>query len=278
MKTRVPVLLFLTTVVTTLGAGAMLAGADPFADPAALLEGAPFAAALLLILGAHESAHFLMSRRHGVRSSLPLFLPAPTLAGTFGAVIRIESPIPDRRSLLEIGLAGPLAGFLVALPLGVAGLRLSHAAVPAAGVVSHGEAGIGLGASLVFALLERVVLGPLPDQASLVLHPVAFAAWIGFFVTAINLLPVGQLDGGHVLYALAGRRQESISRAVVIALAPLGFLWWGWFLWGGLLLVMGLRHPPVVVETSPLGPRERLLGAVGAVLLVLTFVPAPFPT
>ena len=228
-------------------------GADPFADPAALVEGVPFSAALLLILGAHESSHYLLSRRHGVRASLPLFIPAPTLAGTFGAVIRIESPIPDRRSLLEIGLAGPLAGFLVALPLAVAGLRLSHVAVRATAPRPGRGEGLGLGASLVFSLLERVVLGPLPEQASLVLHPVAFAAWIGFFVTAINLLPVGQLDGGHVLYALAGRRQEGISRAAVLALAPLGFLWWGWFLWGGMLLLLGLRHPPVLAEDSPLG-------------------------
>lgn len=275
MRKLTPFLLFLATVVTTLGAGAMLAGADPFADPAALVEGAPFSAALLLILGAHESSHYLLSRRHGVRASLPLFIPAPTLAGTFGAVIRIESPIPDRRSLLEIGLAGPLAGFLVALPLAVAGLRLSHVAAADGAATGAGE-GLGLGASLVFSLLERVVLGPLPEQASLVLHPVAFAAWIGFFVTAINLLPVGQLDGGHVLYALAGRRQEGISRAAVLALAPLGFLWWGWFLWGGMLLLLGLRHPPVLAEDSPLGARERALGAVGAALLALTFSPAPF--
>ena len=276
LKARLPALLFFATVLTTLAAGAVLAGADPFAEPAALLEGAPFSVALLLILGAHECAHYLTSRRHGVRSTLPLFIPAPTLAGTFGAVIRIESPIPDRRSLLEIGLAGPLAGFLVALPLAVAGLRLSHV-VPHGPAASEGAGGgLALGTSLVFSLLERLVHGPLADQTTLVLHPVAFAAWIGFFVTAINLLPVGQLDGGHVLYALAGRRQEGISRAALLALAPLGFLWSGWFLWGGMLLLMGPRHPPVLSEISPLGRREKALGALGAALLVLTFAPAPF--
>jgi len=256
----------------------MMAGADPFADPAALLEGIPFSAALLLILLAHEFSHYITSHRHGVRASLPMFIPAPTLAGTFGAVIRIESPIPDRRSLLEIGIAGPLAGFLVALPLAVTGLKLSYVAIhsAAAATGSAGGIGIGLGNSLLFSLLERLVLGPLPLNASLVLHPVAFAAWIGFFVTAINLLPVGQLDGGHVLYALAGRRQEGISRAVVLVLAPLGFLWWGWFLWGGMLLLMGLRHPPVLEEESPLGKREKILGVIAAVLLVLTLAPAPF--
>jgi membrane-associated protease RseP (regulator of RpoE activity) len=276
MRWRTPLLLFLGTVVTTLGAGALMAGADPFADPAALLEGVPFSASLLLILGAHEFSHYVTSRRHGVRATLPLFIPAPTIAGTFGAVIRIESPIPDRRSLLEIGIAGPLAGFLVAVPIAVAGLRLSHVAAHVAGPAGGGAGTLGLGDSLVFALLERLVVGGVPPDASLVLHPVAFAAWIGFFVTAINLLPVGQLDGGHVLYALAGRRQEGISRAVVLLLAPLGFLWWGWFLWGGMLLLMGLRHPPVLAQESPLGGREKLLGLLAAVLLALTLAPAAF--
>ena len=280
VKRRIPVILFLATVVTTLGAGAMMAGADPFADPAALLEGVPFSAALLVILLAHEFSHYLISHRHGVQASLPMFIPAPSLVGTFGAVIRIESPIPDRRSLLEIGIAGPLAGFLVALPIAVVGLKLSHVAVhpasTAAGAGGGGDMGIGLGSSLLFTLLERLVLGPLPQNASLVLHPVAFAAWIGLFVTAINLLPVGQLDGGHVLYALAGKRQEGISRVVVLALAPLGFLWWGWFLWGGVLLLIGLRHPPVLAEGSRVGMREHVLGAIAAALLLLTLAPVPF--
>lgn len=278
MKRRAPILLFLATVVTTLGAGSMIAGADPFADPAALLEGIPFSASLLAILLAHEFSHYVISHQHGVRASLPLFIPGPPLAGTFGAIIRIESPIPDRRSLLEIGVAGPLAGFLVALPLAVAGLKLSHVVhhAAAASAGSDGGVGIGLGDSLIFTLLERLVLGQLPHDASLLLHPVAFAAWIGFFVTAINLLPVGQLDGGHVLYALAGRRQEGISRVAVLALAPLGFLWWGWFLWGGMLLLIGLRHPPVLREASPLGAREKAFGAVAVALLVLTLAPAPF--
>jgi membrane-associated protease RseP (regulator of RpoE activity) len=256
----------------------MLAGADPFADPAALLEGVPFSFSLLLILLAHEFSHYFTSRRHGVRASPPLFIPGPPLAGTFGALIRLESPIPDRRSLLEIGVAGPLAGFLVALPLAVVGLNLSHVAVRAAAAVepTGGGVGIGLGGSLLFALLERLVLGNLPPEAALVLHPVAFAAWIGCFVTAINLLPVGQLDGGHVLYALAGPRQVGISRAALLVLAPLGFLWWGWFLWGGLLLLLGPRHPPVLAETSPLGARERSLGVLAGLLLVLTLAPAPF--
>jgi len=249
----------------------VLAGADPFAGPAALVAGVPFALTLLVILGCHEFSHYLMSRRHGVRSSLPMFIPAPTIAGTFGAVIRITSPIPDRRALLEIGIAGPLGGFLAAIPLGLVGLSLSS-------VVAGGAAagGLELGDSLGFRLLERVAIGPLPPDAQVLLHPMAFAAWIGLFVTALNLLPIGQLDGGHVLYAVLGRRQPGVSRAVVLALAGLGFLWWGWFLWGGMTLLLGIAHPPVIREDRPLGRGGRWLGLAGAALLALTFSPVPF--
>jgi membrane-associated protease RseP (regulator of RpoE activity) len=273
MKRYLPLFLFAATVVTTLGAGSIMAGADPFADPSVLLEGLPFAASLLVILGAHEFSHYLTSRRHGIQSTLPMFIPAPSLAGTFGAIIRIKSPIPDRRALLELGISGPLGGFLVALPLAIAGLRLSRVETR---VGAAGGAGLSLGDSLLFKLLSRVVLGPLPEGAQLILHPVAFAAWIGFFVTSINLLPIGQLDGGHVLYAVAGERQERISRAVVLLLAPLGFFWWGWFLWGAVLLLMGLAHPPVVSDAVPLDRGHRVLAWVGALLLALTFTPAPF--
>lgn len=273
---RAPLPLFLATVLTTLGAGSLLAGANPFADPAALVEGVPFAASLLAILGAHELSHYLTSRRHGVRATLPLFIPAPSLVGTFGAVIRIKSPIPDRRALLEIGVSGPLGGFLVAVPLAVAGLGLSRVETGLAVGAGEGGLGIVLGDSLVFKALVRAVLGPLPQDAALLLHPIAFAAWIGFFVTSINLLPVGQLDGGHIAHALLGRRQEWLSRAVVVLLAPLGLLWWGWLLWCGLLLLLGLRHPPVLFADPPLDRKRRIFAAVGALLLALTFTPAPF--
>jgi len=263
MRRRLPLLLFLATLATTLGAGAVLAGSELLADPAALLEGVPFALPLLVILGSHEASHYLMSRRHGVRATLPVFIPAPTIAGTFGAVIRITSPIPDRRALLEIGIAGPLGGFLAALPVAVAGLGLSRVVPAGAGAPPLFE----LGDCLAFRALERLVLGPLPDGASVLLHPMAFAAWIGLFVTAINLLPVGQLDGGHVLYAALGRRQPAISRAVLMLLAGLGFLWWGWFLWGGMALLLGIAHPPVVREEPGLARGGRLLALAGAALL-----------
>lgn len=274
MGGRLSALLFTATVLTTTLAGSWLAGADPFSEPLGIFKGAPFAAALLAILGAHEMAHYLTARRYGVRATWPFFIPAPIPpVGTFGALIRIKSVIPDRRALIEIGSAGPLAGFLVALPMAIGGLLASHVEVPEPG----GEgAGIYLGTSLIFRLLEEVVLGRLPENAALILNPVAFAAWFGFFVTAMNLLPIGQLDGGHVLYALFGGRRKSLGRLFLLLLIPLGFFWPGWLFWGGLMCVIGFRHPPVLREDIPLGARQKVIGLLAAVVLTLTFLPAPF--
>jgi len=270
---RTAALFFLATFLTTSLAGSWLAGADPFTDPVSILEGLPFAASLLAILGAHEMGHFITSRRHGVKATWPLFIPAPTPVGTFGALIRIKSAIPDRRALIRIGAAGPLAGFAVAVPLTVVGLALSRveAADPTAPA-----GGVYLGSCLVFRLLELLVLGDLGDGSVLLLHPVGIAAWFGFFVTAMNLIPIGQLDGGHILYALAGRRQGRASQVLLLALVPLGFLWPGWFLWGGLLAFMGYRHPPVLFEMRPLPARERILGFLSLAVLIVTFMPLPF--
>jgi len=276
MRRRLSGLLFVTTLLTTMFAGSWLAGADPFSSPLGLLMGLPFAASLLAILGAHEVAHYLTSRRYGVKATWPLFIPAPfPPVGTFGALIKIKSIIPDRRVLLEIGVSGPLAGFLVALPLAAVGLAASRveiveAAGPGSGEIFH------LGTSLVFLFMEKAVLGPLPENAHLYLHPVAFAAWFGFFVTAMNLIPIGQLDGGHVLYALFGRRQRAAARLLLFLFIPLGFVWPGWLFWGALMCFIGLGHPPLLDEAAPLGRRQKILGWIAAAILVLTFTPAPF--
>ena len=272
MTGRLPLLLFAATVLTTTIAGSWLAGADVTTDPLALLKGLPFSASLLGILGAHECAHYLASRRHGVKATLPLFIPAPLPpVGTFGAIIRIKSRIPDRGALLEIGAAGPLAGFAVAVPLAMIGLKLSELVpfTPSGGA----EAGFSLGSSLVFLLLEKAVLGERPENVALILHPVAFAAWFGFFVTAMNLLPIGQLDGGHVLHALLRRGRKGLTS---LLLFPLGFFWPGWLFWGGLMCILGFRHPPVVSEATPLGRRQKVLGLLAAAVLALTFTPVPF--
>jgi membrane-associated protease RseP (regulator of RpoE activity) len=271
VRRRLSFLLFVITLLTTMIAGSLTAGADLLGDPFALLEGIPFAASLMGILGVHELGHFIASRRHRVRATLPLFIPGIWPFGTFGALIKIKSLIPDRRVLLDIGVAGPLSGFLAALPIAVIGLVHSRVET---GAASPGAA-ISFGSPLIFVALENLVVGPRPADASLFLHPVAFAAWIGFFVTGLNLLPVGQLDGGHILYALFGRRQVAFARALLLVFIPLGFFWPGWFFWGALMCFIGYRHPPVLREEIPLDGKRKALGFVAAAILVLTFMPVP---
>ncbi len=266
-------LLFLLTVLTTLFAGAFHAGQNPFAHPLALLAGAPFAFSLLAILGSHEMGHYLLARYHGVRATLPYFIPFPhPLIGTLGAVIRIRSPIPSRNALLDIGAAGPFAGILVALPLTMLGIHWSQV-VP---LYEVSEAALHLGEPLLFRILVWLVKGPLPPDTTLFLHPVAFAGWLGFFVTALNLLPSGQLDGGHIAYALFGPLHRIISRVTFVVLLLLGFLWLGWWTWA-LLILFFIRfdHPAPLNQVSELDRRRRWLGYLAILLFVLTFVPVP---
>src|SRR5262245_34458516 len=205
------VLLLLVTAITTTVAGAYWEGLDPLADPRLIVRGIPFSATLIAILLVHESGHYLMCVRHRVSASLPYFLPAPPQIfplGTFGAFIRIRSRFPDRRALFDIGAAGPWAGFVVALLATIFGL--AHSSVLAAPPEKHI---LELGDSLLTALLTRLVLHA--DPATVLLHPVAFAGWFGLFVTSVNLLPVGQLDGGHVLYAAAGRANRVVPAILI---------------------------------------------------------------
>src|SRR5690348_12636595 len=211
-------LLLALAALTTTVAGAYWEGLDPLAHPALLLRGLPFSATLITILLVHESGHYLMCMRHRIDASLPYFLPAPPNIfplGTFGAFIRIRSRFPDRRALFDIGAAGPWAGFVVAVAATAVGLRLSTvlAAPPS-------EHTLELGDSLLTTLLTRIVLGTDPD--TVMLHPVAFAGWVGLFVTSLNLLPVGQLDGGHVLYAVVGRRTRLLPALLLATLLWLG--------------------------------------------------------
>ncbi|MFQ5585402.1 MAG: site-2 protease family protein, partial [Thermodesulfobacteriota bacterium] len=195
-----PASLFAATVVTTLASGALQQGLDIFHNPSTILQGYPFSIAIIAILGTHELGHFFASKRHRVVTTVPYFIPGPPLppmVGTFGAVIRIKSPIVHRTALIDIGAAGPIAGFIVSIAVTVWGLALSPV-LPA----PSGEGHIIFGSSLIFHALSFLVLGPIPAGYDIFLHPVAFAGWIGFFITCMNLLPIGQLDGGHVLYAL----------------------------------------------------------------------------
>ncbi len=245
-----------------------------------------FAAPLLAILGLHELAHYLVARHHHVEASLPYFLPVPPpylIFGTFGAFISLREPIPSRKILFDIGAAGPLAGFAVAIPVTVAGMFLSlHAPVlpltncgPTILGVNYGDLLIGLPAVYYFLALF------VPHAAQIVsLHPLALAGWVGLLVTSINLLPAGQLDGGHVFAALFGTRARFVSYAAVVFLALVGILtlYLGWLLFAALIILLGVRHPPPLDDVSRLGTRRQLLGALVAVVLVVGFVLVPIST
>ena len=241
-------------------------------QPGRLLTGIPFSASLMAILLVHELGHFLYCERYGVNATLPFFIPAPTLIGTMGAFIRIKSRIHSRKELFDIGVAGPIAGFVVALPLLILGLLLSKPMAPVVGRES-----IDVGFPLVFHIARWILIpasGNTVPLTRLALHPVAVAAWVGMFATALNLLPGGQLDGGHIIYSVAPRAHKWVTRVTVGALALLSSMWIGWLVWAAILGVTGWRHPAVPVWPD-LGAARRRLAIVPVALLVLTIVPAP---
>jgi membrane-associated protease RseP (regulator of RpoE activity) len=272
---RGPVLnifLFAATFLTTSMASALNQGVDFISNPGDIRAGFPFAVTLMTILLFHECGHYFLARVHRVDATLPYFIPAPPLLiGTFGAFIRMRSLPPNRRALFDIGAAGPWAGFVIAVPAVIFGLQISEVRP-----LEPMEGGLVLGDSLLFAALIRMVLGVGADEATILLHPVALAGWFGLLVTCLNLLPVGQLDGGHVAYAVFGRRHRWISLAVLTTLVVLGVGgWWGWLFWAFMLLVLGIGHPRPWDPHTPLD-RPRLVGAaLTLAILVLTFMPEP---
>lgn len=273
---RIPLIhlvLFAATLFTTSLAGAFQAGVDPLTDPKTLLLGLPFALTLLSILLSHEMGHYVLARYHGVRASLPYFIPGPPLLiGTFGAFIRMKSSPANRRALFDVGAAGPWAGALLAVPAVIVGLSLSEVRP----LNPFDEGGIILGDSFLFSALTRLILGVSADDVSIVLHPIALAGWFGLFVTFLNLLPVGQLDGGHIAYSLFGRAHRWISRIALVGILFLGFQGWeGWFFWVAMLALLGLDHPPTLDLTSPLDPRRRFYAWSTVGLFALTFIPVP---
>lgn len=268
-------LLLVGTLATTMALGAVMSGSDwPFA-------GWSYAVAVMLVLGSHELGHYLAARAHNLDVTLPLFIPDFTILlsgtgvgwspfGTFGALIKMRSLIPTRRALVDVGALGPLAGIVVSAVVAAVGLRLP-APAPAGPETSY----LLLGDPLLFKGMALLVGATGEEQ---VLHPVAFAGWVGMFVTALNLLPIAQLDGGHIAYALFGHRQRYVSAAALLTLAGLGLVWPGWFLFGlvGLALNRGrLAHPPLVVEGGRLSAERVLMGAAALVGLVVCFTPRP---
>ena len=269
-----PLVLFVTTLATTTFAGAFQRGMDPLVDPGALVLGLPFALTLMAILLCHEMGHYCFARFHGVWASLPYFLPAPPYLfpiGTFGAFIRMKSPPLDRRALFDVGAAGPWAGVCVAIPAVVVGLSLSEVRP-----LSPFEGGVILGDSLLFSALTHLVLGGEAERMSIILHPVALAGWFGLFVTCLNLLPVGQLDGGHVMYSLFGHGHRWIARAFLVVIFVLGYQYWfGWFVWLVLLFFLGINHPPTRDVVSSLDVRRKIYAWCTVGLFGLTFMPVP---
>ena len=234
--------------------------------------GLSYAIAILAILLTHEMGHYLMARHYRIPVTLPYFLPLPfALFGTLGAVILMDRRTATRKQLFDVGVAGPLAGVAVAIPICAIGLALSDV-IPA----EAAPPGFTLGDPLLFKLLARVMVGEVPDQSILLLHPVAFAGWVGLFVTALNLLPIGQLDGGHVLYGLLGKRAAPVSLAALAAFALLALSRSpGWLLMVFLLIYFGHRHPPALDEDISLDRRRKWIGVGTLVLFILAFTPEP---
>lgn len=292
------VVLFALTVVSTLFVGSLYS--DLSVDlgspweiflPQNLIKGLPFAAALLGILGAHEFGHYFAARYHKVSVTLPYFIPMPLGFGTLGAFIQMKEPVPDRRKLFDIGVAGPLAGLCLAVPLLIYGLATSPVLVPPpmAGAVVEGNSILYFTAKLM--ILGKVLPNPLTHE-DVMMNQITFAAWIGLLVTAINLLPVGQLDGGHAVFAMFGRKARTVNWFVfgamlVFAIAGLPWIqeylpalrligYSGWFLWLGLIFfLIGVEHPPALDDVTQLDRRRWWVGILVIAIFIVTFVPVP---
>lgn len=268
------ILLFALTFCTTLVTGAFLSNADVFGNPVEILRGLTFCVPLLAILGVHEAGHYLAARFHGVDVTPPFFipfLPLPPNPGTMGAVIKIRGPFPHRNALMDVGAAGPLAGALVAIPVLIHGLGLSHLQR----LSGMGAGHFRLGEPLILKGAILLVFGSIPEGTDVVLHPVAYAGWIGLLVTMLNLIPSGQLDGGHIAYALFGGRYAEVARLIPYGLLFMGLISMNWFVWALLLFVIGTRHPEPIRDDIPLTTGRKVTGALSALLLVLCFTPDP---
>jgi membrane-associated protease RseP (regulator of RpoE activity) len=282
--------LFAVTFVTCLAAGRQFAisfmngraaSFDEFVvslkllykDPTALGPGLPFALALMGILLAHELGHYFACRYHGIRSSYPYFIPAPSLIGTFGAFILMRSPIRSRRALFDVGASGPLVGFVVAIPFLIYGVAHSHVKPG----LSSPDAEFVFGLPLAVRLVERAIF-PAVDPSAILLHPVARAAWVGLFATSLNLLPAGQLDGGHILRSLDTQWHRWVGWIVPLVLLGLGF--WNhsatvWFLWAGILLALRFLRIPPVYDERPLNSARVALAVLALIVMILCFMPVP---
>ena len=280
------ILLVLLTLVTTSVAGAEFARSfdanqpidilnglhgylDLFHNPGILLRGLVFSLPLLLILLAHEMGHYLTCRRYDVDATPPFFIPFPAAIGTFGAFIRIRAPIYSRRILFDIAAGGPILGFVTLFPVLVIGVLYSKVSP---GIADSGD--VVFGVPLIVRLLEQIFFPGVP-ASDIYLHPVARAAWVGVLATALNLLPIGQLDGGHIIYAFLGERTRLMSRILVVLLIPIGLVYsYSWLLWAAFLFFFGMKHP-VIYDPQPPGAARAWTGVATFVILILCFTVDP---
>ena len=277
------ILFFLTFFTTTIvGAVFFLSFSNPekelsshtikdyLLNPQNFLKGFYYSIPLLIILFAHEMGHYLMCKKYKINATPPYFIPAPTLAGTFGAVIRIKEPIYSKIPLFDIGVAGPLMSFFLSIPILIYGIGRSKI------IHSLPSEGINLGEPLVFKLISYIYFKDLPENANLLIHPLAFAGWFGILVTAFNLIPIGQLDGGHILYAYSSKVYMNLRYFFIAGLIMAGIVFWpGWLLWAGLILIFGMRHPPVIDDQRELDFKRKLLFFLIIIIFIVSFTPSP---
>ncbi len=237
-----------------------------------IFESLKYSFALLIFLFAHEMGHYLACRYYGISATLPYFLPVPIGFGTLGAVIKIKAPIPNKKVLFDIGIAGPLAGFIVLLPILYYGIDLSF-------IIPRGSAmggdSIYFGEPLLWKIFQKIIFPNMLENQDLAAHPLSIAAWFSLIATALNLLPLGQLDGGHIIYAIFGNNSFIIYRFFFLLLIVLTMIWPYWAIWVIIAFFIGLRHPPVLDETEGIGTGRRILAIVAAVIFVLSFVIIP---
>lgn len=280
-KARFPWLnlaLFLLTFLTTTWAGAAHQGVNLLQHPEQFAAGIPYALALMLILGTHELGHYFAARAHNMKVTLPYFIPVPFALGTFGAFIQMKSPAENRRALFDVGVAGPLAGLIIAIPALLIGLQYSTI-VPAEAAANMMRGGASVASSFLFALLAKLSIGgAIAEGHQLILHPLAFAGWLGLLVTALNLLPIGQLDGGHIAHALFGRKNShTIGMVALFSLFLLGlFVWSGLLTWAIIVFfISGTKSAPPLNDLTKLDNRRLAIGALAFVLLFLILIPVP---
>ncbi|MDP2766544.1 MAG: site-2 protease family protein [Candidatus Methanoperedens sp.] len=269
------VVLAIATFITTMVMGSLLFGADPISNPSEALKGIPFTIAIMTVLGAHEAGHYLVAKKHGMHTSLPYFIPFPSMIGTMGAIIKHRGPIPNRKALFDVGVSGPLIGLFVSIVVTIIGLLLP----PVTQTSEFFQ--IQLSSPLLFEFITHFI----PLNTALISYPIAFAGWVGMLVTALNLIPAGQLDGGHILRAMLGEKAQHVSTAMPFILISLGFyvtyfqnrdglLWIFWGLFLSFFAAAG--HPKPLNDELPIGKGRMVLGVVAFILGLLSLTLAPF--